>query len=102
MYARAAELRILPGKLEEFTRAFDSIIPEIRKQAGFRALVVLRSPEAANPEAITFSIWDSLADLKASEKNLFLYQALSRVLGFCEGFPRIREHEVLVSEFAAD
>jgi len=48
------------------------------------------------------SLWDSLDDLKASEKNLFLYQAIARVLSYCEGFPAIREHEVLVSEFAAD
>ncbi len=102
MYARATELRILPGKLEEFKSAVNSTIPAIRKQQGFRALVVLRSPEAAGREATAISIWDSLEDLKASEQNLFLYQALSRILGFCEGFPRIREHEVLVSEFAAD
>jgi heme-degrading monooxygenase HmoA len=102
MFARATELRILPGKLEEFTRNFDTIIPSIRRQTGFRALLVLRAAGQAAPEAMVVSVWDSLEDLKESENNLFLYQALARVMGCCEGFPKIREHEVLVSEFAAD
>jgi hypothetical protein len=33
---------------------------------------------------------------------MFLYQALARLLSHCDGFPTIREHEVLASEFAAD
>lgn len=100
MHARVTQFRILPDKLEDFRSASNSILPVIRKQAGFRALVVLRTGEAAAPEAIVVSVWDSLDALRASEKNLFLYQAISRVLGYCEGFPLIKEHEVIVSEFA--
>ncbi len=102
MFARATELRVLRGKLEEFTAAVQSMLPSLREQPGFRALIVLRPAGKAVPEAVTLSLWDSLEDLKASEKNLFLYQALSRLMGSCEGFPKIHEHEVLVSEFAAD
>lgn len=102
MHARVSQLRILPGKLEELTGAIQSVIPLSRKQAGFRALVVLRGGSDALPEATVISVWDSLEDLKASEKNLYLYQAIARVLSFCESFPAIREQEVLVSEFAAD
>jgi heme-degrading monooxygenase HmoA len=102
MHARVTHFHVLPGKLKEFQAAVDSVIPMIRKQTGFRALVVLHSAQGAKPEATVFSLWDSIGDLKASEKNLFLYRALSRVLSYCDGFPAIREQEVLVSEFAAD
>ncbi len=102
MYARATEVRVQPGKLYEFTSAIQSTFPMLRQQAGFRALVVLGDPEQQSPEATIISVWDSKADLEASEKNLFLYQALSRLLAYCEGFPKIRAHRVLASEFAAD
>jgi len=102
MHSRAAEYRILPGKLEDFLRAIHSLLPMLRQQAGFRALVILRTSAGDPPEAMSISVWDSLSDLKASEENMFLYQAISRLLEFCEGFPPIREYEVLISEFAAD
>jgi len=102
MHARVTHFRVRPGKIEDSQGAADSVIPLIRKQRGFRALVVLHTPQESKPEATVLSLWDSLDDLKASEKNLFLYQAIARVLSYCEGFPAIREHEVLVSEFAAD
>lgn len=102
MHARVTHFHIRPGQLKEFQSATDSVVPLIRKQAGFRALVVLHASQGAKPEATVLSLWDSFDDLKASEKNMFLYRAISRVLTYCDGFPTIREHEVLVSEFAAD
>jgi heme-degrading monooxygenase HmoA len=102
MYARVTELKVLSGKSDEFTKAVKSLLPELRRQAGFRALVVLRPPKEQAPEVRIVSLWDSHADLKGSEKSLFLYQALSRLVPLCEGFPPIREMEVVVSEFAAD
>ena len=102
MHARVTHFHILPGQIKEFQGAVDSVVPLIRKQAGFRALVVLHASQGTKPEATVLSLWDSFDNLKASEKNMFLYQALARVLSYCEGFPTIREHEVLVSEFAAD
>ena len=102
MHARVTHFHILPGKLDDFRDAIHSLVPLIRKQQGFQALLVLHAAEGSKPEATVLSLWDSLEDLKASEKNMFLYRALSRVLSFCDGFPTIREHEVLASEFAAD
>jgi heme-degrading monooxygenase HmoA len=102
MHARVTQVRIRPGKLDEFTAAVGSVLPLTRQQEGFRALFVLRNAESGAQEASVISLWDSLDHLKNSEKNLFLYQALARLLTFCEGFPIIREQEVLISEFAAD
>lgn len=102
MYARVTDLKVLPGKAEEFSRAIKSTLPELRKQLGFQALLVLGEPKSKSPEVRIVSLWDSRADLKASERSLFLYQALSRLVPLCEGFPPIREMEVIASEFAAD
>ena len=100
MHARVWELRIIPGKLEEFTRATRSLIPKARQQQGYRGVVILRSKEDTAERATLISVWNSLADLKASEKNLFLYEAIARIVGCCEAFPNIEEHEVLLSEFS--
>ncbi len=98
MHARVWQLRILPGKLEEFTSAARSLIPPARQQKGFRGVLVLHTGAGEPREVLIVSVWESLEELKASEKNLFLYQALARLLSFCEGLPSIREHEVLISD----
>ncbi len=105
MYARVMQLHILPGKLEEFLAAVDSLRPELRKQNGFRAMLILRPPgspvtDSTNREigVTTFTFWETMDDLRASEKNMFLYKALARMLSMCRGFPLIHEEEVIASE----
>jgi heme-degrading monooxygenase HmoA len=108
MNARVMQIHILPGKLQEYLAATNSLRPVLRKQSGFRALLVLCSaetPPSTNDSretmATTISVWESLEALRASEKNLFLYQALARMMQFCKGFPQIREEEVLTCELNA-
>lgn len=96
MYARVWHVHIQPGRIEEFKDAIDSLLPAARKEAGFRAVLVLGSDGGKSPEATVIGVWNTLEELKASEKSLFLYQALSRVLNLCEGFPNISEEEVLL------
>jgi len=105
MYARVTQMRILPGKLNDYVAAVESLRPGLRKQAGFRAMMVLRSPETMAKDgddreisATTFTIWESMEQMRASEKNLFLYQALARMQEHCKGFPQIHEEEVIASE----
>jgi heme-degrading monooxygenase HmoA len=107
MYARITQLHILPGKLKEYLLAVDSLRPAMRKQAGFRAILLFRSAETPAKDGddreiivTAVSVWESLEHLRASEKNLFLYQALARTQAFCKGFPQIREEEVIASEMA--
>jgi hypothetical protein len=116
MHARVTQWRVLPGKLSEFTDAVKGILPAVRSEAGFCGLVVLRTAEDPAPQATVISLWDSLEHLKASETNIwsitsgpytglvgnFFYEALRRVLAYCEEFPKIREHEVLTSELTSD
>lgn len=98
MHARVWNVRIQPGRVEDFRSALDALIPAARKEPGFRGVVVLRGGTEKTPEATIIAIWDSLDQVKASEKSLFLYQVISRVLSMCDGFPDIREHDVLLSD----
>ena len=99
MHARVWHVRIQAGRTEEFVSALDSLLPVARKQPGFRAALVLRTEEGKSPEATVIAVYNSQEDIKASEKNLFLYQAMSKILSYCEGFPNIREEAVLLSDF---
>jgi heme-degrading monooxygenase HmoA len=100
MYARVWKLTILPGKVEQFTAAANSVISVLRQQAGFRSLLVLRGGSGERLEATVVSAWDSLDDLRASETSRY-QQALVPCLSCCERRPLMREEEVLVSEFAS-
>ncbi len=100
MHARVTQYKIHPGKLEQFTATIDSLMPAIHQLAGFRCVLALRGAAKDKPEAMIISVWDSLEDLHASDNNVFLNQALARIMGCCEAFPTIREQEVLLSEFA--
>ena len=98
MYARVWNVHIQPGKIEEFKSAMDSLVPAAHKESGFRGVLALRSGSDKSPEATVIGVWNSLEELKASEKSLFLYQAISRVLCHCEGFPNISEQEVMLGD----
>jgi len=100
MYARVWRAGILPGKVEEFTAALNSIRPFLRKQPGFCGLLALRSGPGAL-EATAVSLWASIDDLRNSEATIFQQAALG-ILSYCEPNPSVREEEVVVSEFASD
>lgn len=108
MYARVTQMRILPGKLRDYLKAVESLKPGLHRQAGFRAMLILRSPETPAKDGddreiivTTFTIWQSMEHMRASEKNLFLYQALARMQEYCKGFPPIHEEEVIASELGS-
>jgi heme-degrading monooxygenase HmoA len=99
MYARVTQYRVKPGKREEFIAALSGSVPLMHDQHGFVALLVLQEPENKSPDLRVMTVWDSEEELLASERNLYFYQAVSRALAFSEGFPSIREEEVVLSDF---
>jgi heme-degrading monooxygenase HmoA len=101
MYARVWKLVILPGKVAEFAVVAKSAIPILKRQPGFRGLLVLRSGPGEGLEATVVSTWASIDALRGSETGA-LQQALARALSVCEPRPFMREEEVLVSEFVSD
>ena len=101
MFARVTQFRIQSGKSEEFQRAIKAALPMRREEKGFRGLLVLRGGQEAPRDGWLISVWETLEDLRASERGLSYYGALSRVMSCCEGFPAIIEQEVLISDFRA-
>jgi quinol monooxygenase YgiN len=99
MYARVWHFKIVPGKFAEFAAAVKSLLPEARKERGFRGFLVLRS-HSNRPEsqAMMIGLWESREHLRASDQSLFLPRAIAHLITCSEGFPLIQEHEVLVSE----
>ncbi|HKO05517.1 MAG TPA: antibiotic biosynthesis monooxygenase [Candidatus Acidoferrales bacterium] len=95
MHARVWQVRIRPGKTDDFKAALQSLYPQAQRQPGYRGGVALTSGTANAPEVTIVAIWNSLDEMRASERNMFVTQAISRVLGCCDGFPEITEREVL-------
>ncbi len=100
MYARVWKFNILPGKVEAFAAVVNSFLPILRRQAGFRGMLMLRGGPGERLEVTGVSAWDSLEALRNSETSAF-QETLARALSFCEQRVFMREEEVLVSEFAA-
>lgn len=78
MYARITQLRVLPGKLHDYLEAVDTLRPMMRKQAGFRAILLLRSAETPAKDGddreivvTAVSVWETHEHLRASEKICF-------------------------------
>jgi heme-degrading monooxygenase HmoA len=100
MYARVWKLVILPGKIEEFTAAAKAGMEILRREPGFRGLLVLRTGPGEGLEATIVSVWNSIEALRNSETPTY-QQALVAFLSLCERHPSMREEEVMVSEFAS-
>lgn len=100
MYARVTHFRILHGKVNEFSHAVQSLIPQIETQKGFRGVLVVHTQTTDPVEVEVLSLWDTQEDLDATERNLLFYQSLARVQAFAQGFPTIHVHQVLISKFS--
>lgn len=100
MIARITRFRIRPGKLEEFAATAESLMATMDDLAGFRVLLILRGEDPGGRDAISISVWDSVEHLKSSENDKFYYGVLKRLMGCCESFSPMHEHEVLKSKFA--
>ena len=101
MYARVWKANILPGKVEEFAASINFVRPLLRKQAGFRGLLVLHTGPGEALEATVLSVWSSIDDLRNSETPAFQEAVLS-MLTFCERRPVMREEVVVLCEFSSD
>jgi heme-degrading monooxygenase HmoA len=99
MHARVTQFTVQPGKLTEFVDALDSAIPLMRERKGFQALLVLRVEGSNPPDVRVMTLWDSQQSLHESESSVMFYQALARAMAFSQGFPVIREEEVVISDF---
>lgn len=86
---RVVTIQIQPGKTDEATRIFqDSVVPAAKQQKGFKSLVLLTDP--ATGKGMSFSLWETEADLKASEESGYFREQLAK-FGEVLGAPPVRE-----------
>jgi quinol monooxygenase YgiN len=103
MYARVWRFTIQPGKLDDFTEAVRTLVPDAKKERGFRGFLVMRGRRDEPKVGCTMiGMWQSRDALRASDEGLFLPRALAHLITCCDGFPLIQEHELLVSEFVTE
>jgi quinol monooxygenase YgiN len=101
MHARVWQLHLRPGKVQDFEDAMSSLVTLARRQPGYYGVLALQAGRPEAPDITLVAIWDSLEAIRASERNLFLMQAISRYVALCEGVPHVTESEVLASDFIA-
>lgn len=103
MYSRVWRFTIQPGKLNAFADAVRTLVPEAKKERGFRGFLLLRGrSNETKPKCTMIGLWQSRELLRASDEGLFLPRALAHLITYCDGFPVIQENEVLVNEFVAE
>jgi heme-degrading monooxygenase HmoA len=72
--------RFAPGKLQDFQTILSSVTDNARRQGGYRDVLALSDGKSQSPDVTLVALWDSLQAIRASEKNLFLTEAISRYL----------------------
>jgi heme-degrading monooxygenase HmoA len=92
MYARVTTFPIQPGNLDEVIRLFESLAP--KSEQGFVSGLLL-TDRAAN-KAITVTVWETLADLNASDTYRQQQLASSQVAALLAGKPVAEVCEVAV------
>jgi quinol monooxygenase YgiN len=103
MYGRTWRFTILPGKLDEFVESVRTLLPDAKKERGFRGFIILRSPSIdPKPRCTLIGLWQSRAHLRASDEGLFLPRALAHLIACSDGYPVIQEQDVLLSELAPE
>jgi len=99
MHARVWRVRMQPGKTDEFKSALLGLAEQARRQQGYRGFLLLGPADDDTPDTTIISLWDSFEAMRATERNLFVTQALAHLYKFSEGMPHIVERPVLAMTF---
>lgn len=98
MFARMTLLPFKPENVDDAIRLFrTSVIPEAKKQKGFRGSCFLINRAAGQARAVTF--WRSEKDALANEASLFYQEQLVKFLSYFSGDPIRDGYEVVVHDF---
>lgn len=95
MFARMTIIQVEPEKIDDAVRIYKkSVVPEAKKQKGYRGACVLVDPKSGKCISVTF--WRTEKDAIANEESLYYQEQLVKFLNLLAG-PMIREgYEVRV------
>ena len=95
MHARVVLTQLQPGKTDESIRIYrDSVVPAAKKQKGFKGGLLLTDRNTG--KGISVSLWDTEADMKASETSGYYQQQIGKFAGILAGPPVRETYEVSV------
>lgn len=78
MYARVVTSQLQLGKKAEWSSIIrDSIVPALQQQKGFTGFVMLADTDS--DKCIAYSMWETEADLKASETSGFYQEQVAKL-----------------------
>lgn len=90
MFARLTTFQIKIDKIKEGTDIYNkSVVPSLKTQKGFKKTYLLVNKTTG--EGVAIGLWDTEADVLASEKNLFYQEQLIKFLGMLSDPTYIRE-----------
>ncbi|OGD11501.1 MAG: hypothetical protein A2W20_09540 [Candidatus Aminicenantes bacterium RBG_16_66_30] len=81
MYARMLKMQVKAEHIDEAARVFaEEIVPNCRAQAGYCAAYFLIDRKLG--ECVPITVWETEADMLATEENRFFQSQLVKLLGF--------------------
>jgi heme-degrading monooxygenase HmoA len=97
MNARVAVFNVKPGKREEVISLFrDFVVPEAKKQKGFKGGLVLTNPDTG--QGISIGLWETEADMTATEKSGFYQKWVSKFADVLAILPFMEHYEVSIKD----
>lgn len=101
MHARVITARLQPGTAEESIQIIrNSVLPEARKQQGFKGFLLLTDP--TKDTATVVSLWETAAALQAGETSGYFQQQLAKVAQVFASPPTREVYQVSILEVEAN
>ena len=93
MHVRHMTLRVKEVNIDRLIDVLRySVIPAAEKQEGFASFIVMSEREA--DKVICISMWNTEADMLASEREAFFQEQVSRIIALVAGPPQIEHYQV--------
>ena len=93
MYARVTTGQLHPDKIDEASQIYQaSIIPAMKSAKGLKHLFALT--DRATGKGLVITIWETEADMKASESSGLYQQQAAKLAPLLAGMPSFETYEV--------
>ena len=93
MHARVGTLHPRPGAFDHVLQLVrDTVNPAAQKEPGFGGMLVMNNRQAGKVIGVT--LWESEADMVASERGEYLQEQISRVIAHLKRPPEFEDYEV--------
>jgi|GraSoiStandDraft_39_1057311.scaffolds.fasta_scaffold327841_2 heme-degrading monooxygenase HmoA len=101
MYARVIFGKTLTQNENVVTSFYrDDVVPTAKQQEGFKGIIHMVNPETG--ETLSITLWESEADMKATENNDYYKKQFAKLASFDATGPRRASYKVNVLEYPSD